>query len=105
MSFSRNEVVLLPFPFSDLRSNKVRPAVVLGLSAYPGDVFVVPISSRLRQVDFVLEDWRAAGLNVRCGIKSQIAAVEGRLIIKAIGVLSSRDQAALEQRLRAWLLL
>jgi hypothetical protein len=33
MSFSRNEVVLLPIPFTDLTSRKVRPAVVIATAA------------------------------------------------------------------------
>jgi hypothetical protein len=47
MSFSRDEVVLLPIPFTDLTSRKVRPAVVIGHSSHPGDLFVVPISLAL----------------------------------------------------------
>jgi hypothetical protein len=42
MSFARSEVILLPIPFSDLSSQKVRPAVVIGLSRHPGDLFVAP---------------------------------------------------------------
>ncbi|MBI5385500.1 MAG: MazF family transcriptional regulator [Verrucomicrobia bacterium] len=76
MSFSRNEVVLLPVPFTDLTSRKVRPAVVIGHSSHAGDPFVAPISSQLSNVDFVLQDWQAAGLNVLCGVKSQIATIE-----------------------------
>ena len=68
MSFSRSEVVLLPIPFTDLTSRKVRPAVVIGHSTHAGDLFVVPISSVLQNVDVALRDWRAAGLNVPCGI-------------------------------------
>lgn len=30
MNCSRNEVVLLPIPFTDLTSRKVRPAIVIG---------------------------------------------------------------------------
>ena len=45
MSFSRNEIVLLPIPFSDLTSRKVRPAVIVGHGRHAGDLFVVPISS------------------------------------------------------------
>jgi hypothetical protein len=41
MSFSRGEVVLLPVPFTDLTSRKVRPAVVIGLGSHTGDLFVV----------------------------------------------------------------
>jgi mRNA interferase MazF len=103
MSFSRGEVVLLPIPFTDLTSRKVRPRVVIGHSSHPGDLFVVPISSVLQNVDVVLQDWCAAGLNVPCGIKSQIATVEDRLVVKSVGLLSTPDSAALEKRLRTWL--
>jgi mRNA interferase MazF len=103
MNFSRNEVVLLPIPFSDLSSRKVRPAVVVGRSSHAGDLFVVPISSQLQNVDLRLQDWRAAGLNVPCGIKPQIATIEERLVLKSVGVLSLADAAALQTRLRSWL--
>jgi len=103
MSFSRNDVVLLPIPFTDLTSRKVRPAIVIGSSSHVGDLFVVPISSQMQNVDLPLQDWHAAGLNVPCGIKSQIATIEERLVVKSVGTLSPRDQAALEARLRVWL--
>ncbi|HLY62023.1 MAG TPA: hypothetical protein VKV95_14870 [Terriglobia bacterium] len=64
MSFSKGEVVLLPIPFTDLTSRKVRPAVVVGHSTFVGDLFVVPISSQVQNVDLALVDWKAAGLNV-----------------------------------------
>lgn len=44
MSFTRNELVLLPVPFNDLTTRNVRPAVIIGHSTYPGDVSVVPVS-------------------------------------------------------------
>jgi mRNA interferase MazF len=76
MSCSRDDIVLLPIPFTDLSSRKVRPAIVIGFGTFPGDLFVVPISSQPGNVDFPLTDWRSAGLNVPCGVKSQIATVE-----------------------------
>ena len=103
MSFSRGEVVLLPIPFTDLTSRKVRPGVVIGHSSHAGDLFIVPISSVLQNVDVVLQDWRAAGLNVPCGIKSQIATIEDGLVVKSVGLLSTPDSVALEMRLRTWL--
>ena len=102
MSYSRNEIVLLPIPFTDLSSRKVRPAVVGGHSQHPGDLFVVPISSQLANVALPLRDWHAAGLNVPCGVKSQLATIEDRLVVKSVGRLSTRDQAALDASLRAW---
>jgi mRNA interferase MazF len=103
MSFSRNDVVLLPIPFTDLTSRKVRPAVVIGHGVHPDDLFLVPISSQIQNLDLALTDWRAAGLNVPCAIKSQIATIETRLIIKSLGTLTPRDAANLEAQLRVWL--
>ncbi len=103
MSFSRGEVVLPPIPFTDLTSRKVRPAVVIGLSSHAGDLFVVPVSSQLRNVDVLLHDWQKAGLNVACWIKAQIATIESRLVVKTVGGLSMKDQMALERQLCVWL--
>lgn len=92
MSYSRNEIVLLPIPFTDLTSRKVWPAIVLGHSSHPGDLFGAPISSQLHNVTIPLREWRAAGLNVPCGIKSQIATIEGGLVVKSVGTLSAVDR-------------
>ena len=101
MRCSKNEVVLLPIPFTDLTSRKVRPAVVVGHSGV--DLFLVPITSQLANTDFPLQNWKAAGLNVACGIKAQIATVEAGLVVKSIGRLSAIDEQKLNDRLRVWL--
>ncbi len=101
MTCSRNDVVLLPVPFTDLTSRNVRPAIVIGKNG--PDVFLVPISSVLSNTDFPLAQWREAGLNVPCGVKGQIATVEERLAIKKVGVLSEADRKVLDGRLHAWL--
>ena len=101
MSCSRNEVVLLPIPFTDLTSRKVRPAIVIGRNG--SDLFLVPISSQLANVDFQLKAWKAAGLNVPCGVKAQIATVEESLVLKVVGSLAAVDQQTMDTRLKAWL--
>ena len=58
MNCSRNDVVLLPIPFTDLTSRKVRPAIVIGRSGT--DLFLVPISSVLFNTDFPLKKWQMA---------------------------------------------
>jgi hypothetical protein len=94
-------VVLLPIPFTDLTSRKVRPALIIGKQGV--DLFLVPISSQLVNTDFVHQDWRGAGLNVLCGIKAQIATVEERLVVKSVGTLSLTDQQQLNVHLKSWL--
>lgn len=103
MSCSRHDVVLLPVPFSNLSSSKVRPAVVIGLGTFPGDLFVVPITSQLPNADFPLRDWLTAGLNVPSGVKGQICTVEDRLVRKVTGHISAHDALSLSTHLREWL--
>lgn len=88
MFCSRNDVVLQPIPFTDLSSSKVRPAVVVGHGSWPGDLFVVPVTSQMTNTDLHLNDWDKAGLNVPSGIKGQITA---------------KDHEALDALLRKWL--
>ncbi len=103
MNCSLHDVILLPIPFTDLTSHKVRPAIVIGFGSYPGDLFVVPITSQLAHVDFPLSAWRPAGLNVPCGVKGQLCTVEDRLVRKIVGCLSPADSATLRNCLRRWL--
>jgi mRNA interferase MazF len=101
MNCSRNDVVLLPIPFTDLTSRKVRPAIVIGRNG--ADLFLVPISSVLVNTDFLLAGWQAAGLNVPSGIKAQLATVEENLVVKVVGQLAPNDVRLLDERLRNWL--
>ena len=101
-SSSRNEIVLLPIPFSDLKSRKVRPAIVVGVNGH-GDLFLVPITSKFDNVDLPLRDWKAAGLNVPCGIKAQLATVEKRLVLRVLGRLTAEDQQLMDAELKRWL--
>ena len=105
MHCSRNDVVLLPIPFTDLSSSKVRPAIVVGHGSWPGDLFVVPVTSQLSNADVLLNDWQSAGLNVSSGIKGQICTVENRLVRRVVGSISDADRLALDAQLRQWLAL
>ena len=101
MNCSRNDIVLLPIPFTDLTSRKVRPAVVIGRNG--ADLFLVPISSVLSNTDFPVKEWKAAGLNVASGVKAQLATFEERLVVKIVGKLTNLDSQVLNERLRNWL--
>src|SRR5690242_14386194 len=101
MNCSRNDVVLLPIPFTDLTSRKVRPAIVIGKNG--ADLFLVPVSSVLANTDFPLQEWRLAGLNVPSGVKAQIATVEEKLVARIVDQLASNDVNVLDTQLRSWL--
>ena len=103
MNCSRDDVVLLPIPFTDLNSSKVRPAIVIGHGSFPGDLFVIPITSQTADWDLPLSDWQASGLNVPSGVKAQLATIDDRLVRQRLGKLTARDRAVVDQQLRNWL--
>jgi len=103
MNCSINDVVPLPIPFTDLTSRKVQPAVVIGKNE--GDLFLVPISSVLANVDFRPSGWQSAGLNVPSGVKAQLATMKEGLLVKIVGQLAGADSKVLSARLQSWLYL
>lgn len=77
--FQPCEVVLLPFPFSDLSSTKRRPALVLRSLATYGDIVALAIASRSGHPAGIALDW------VRC---DQLHTFDQSLILGRIGKLT-----------------
>jgi len=105
-SFSKDDVVLVRYPFSDLTAAKIRPAVVVNAPHVSEDCLIVPLTSRtdpLLAGEFLLANWGAAGLHVPSAAKRGIYTVHSSLIIKSVGRLSAEDSASLERSIRIWL--
>lgn len=100
------DVLLVPFPFTDQSTTKQRPAVVVSSTAYAQarpDVVLMAITSQVHSplafAEALLPDWQAANLLKPSVLKPLLATLEQSLIIRQLGSLSSRDQAALRQAL------
>ena len=105
-SFSKTDVVLVRYPFTDLTGTKVRPAVVLSTPHVSSDLFIVALTSRTSRLlpgEFLLTDWAAAGLHVPTAVKRGLFTVQETLVAKRVGQLAKSDSARLEQSLRDWL--
>ena len=103
--FSRHDVLLVRYPFSDLTNAKIRPAVVVGRE-FRGDVLIVPLTSRMGGLgagEFALSDWRSAGLNVPSAVKRGIYTVHSSIVLKKVGQLLRTDGERLDASLRNWL--
>ncbi len=87
---SKGDIVLIPFPFTDLSGSKLRPAVVL--YANDLDVTVSFITSNLRwknKFDLVLKKSKSNGLKVDSILKtSKIATLDKDLVAGKLGSLS-----------------
>ena len=105
-SYSKYDVILVRYPFSDLSSSKVRPAVIVSTSHPSQDSLITPLTSKTGSLmvgEFVLSEWAAAGLNVATAVKRGVYTIHESLVIKVIGQLSKVDADQLEQSLRDWL--
>jgi len=103
MAFQRSDVVLIPFPYTDLSAAKTRPAVVVSSGAYHTarpELLLAYVSSQLSQVnpaiDYILADWKLAGLLKPSFVRPKVAAVEPALVVHCAGALTDRDMLEME---------
>ena len=106
MTFQRNDVVLVPFPFSDLSTTKARPAVVVSSALYHAtepDLLLTALTSKVAAAtgpfDYVLSDWRAAGLRRPSALKPVLFTLDPARVLHRIGALTPTDMAQVDQRL------
>ena len=105
-SYSKNDVILVRYPFSALSGVKVRPAIVVNAPHVSQDVFIVPLTSRTTSLlagELVLTDWAAAGLHVPTAVKRGLYTAHETLVLKRVGRLTPTDAEQVAQSLRQWL--
>ena len=96
-SYSKNETVLVRYPFSNLTSTKVRPAVIVNAPHPSQDVLLVLLTSKTTGLfarKFVLADRKGAGLNVETAAKRGIFTIHERLVLKTVGSIGSKGRRA-----------
>ena len=104
-NFSKNEIVLVRYPFSDLTNFKIRPAVVVSAPHTSKDLFIVALTSKTQSLmagEFVLSEWQNGGLNVETAVKRGIFTIDEKLILKSVGKLADADSKSLDKSLREW---
>ncbi len=105
-SYSRGDVILVRYPFEDLSGSKLRPTVIVNAPHESTDLIFVPLTSRvtgLKSGEFVLADYRGAGLNVPTAAKRGFHALAERFVLKFVGHLTHADVDALDRAIAYWL--
>ncbi|MBX3060989.1 MAG: type II toxin-antitoxin system PemK/MazF family toxin [Anaerolineae bacterium] len=105
-SYSKGDIVLVRYPFSDLSGTKVRPAVVVSVPHVSQDLLVVPLTSRTSSLlpgEFLLADWQPAGLNIASAVKRGLYTIQSQLCLKTVGHLTLKDMEQLDHSLKQWL--
>lgn len=109
-SYERDDIVLVPFPFSNQSATKKRPAVVVSSASYNAtsqDLVILAVTSKTDKASGIgecrVQDWQRAGLLKPSAIKPAISTIDRTLIYRKMGALSSPDLSAMDQALRALL--
>lgn len=101
--YKRWEIVLVPFPFTDLSSTKRRPALIVSPDKYNNgkDVVIAYITSQMsvlpRLGDYDLQKWKEAGLPKPSKVRMKFATIDKGIIIKKIGELETIDREEIEK--------
>jgi mRNA interferase MazF len=107
---TKGKIVLVPFPFDDLSTFKVRPALCLTEPIGPNrHIIVAFITSRIHPeitatdvlFDPAQPDFAATGLKVASTLKlHRVITVTATLIRRQLGLLSSAQQVLVDDGLR-----
>jgi mRNA interferase MazF len=104
--YSFGDVVLVPFPFTDQSGSKKRPAVIVSSAQYQAqrrDLVIMAITSQIRPRpafgEFVVGDWKKAGLIAPSAVKPVLGTIEKQLVLKKLGQLQPTDVHSLRTSL------
>jgi mRNA-degrading endonuclease toxin of MazEF toxin-antitoxin module len=107
---ARGDVVLTPFPFTDLRGSAVRPALVVSQGLIGQDVILAGISSVIRgaisPTDYLADashpEFRLTGLRVASVVRlHKLAAVDASILVRRLGQVGPQMQTEIDRLLRA----
>ena len=98
----KGSIILIPFPFTDLKGSKIRPAIVLCQSEL--DVTICFITSELRwktECDVSIFPCKDNGLKVPSLIRvGKIATINSDLVLGELGELSNSEIRELNNGLK-----
>jgi len=97
MICDRFDVVIVPFPFSDLPKSKKRKALVITNKKFNqanGNSILLMITSAIKSdwlFDVKISDLKTAGLNKDCVVRMKSFTLDNGLLMDRCGSLSSND--------------
>jgi mRNA interferase MazF len=108
MAYQRGDVVLVPFPASDLLTTKVRPAVVVSSDLFrsaEGRLLIAAVTGNLaihrNAVSHELADWASAGLKRPSVVTSWLASIAPGVVVHKVGALTAAQIAEVADCLRS----
>lgn len=107
--FTRRDVVLVNFLFSEETGSKRRPVLVVSSSEYHRgrqEAVVAAVTSNTGRIlpgDHLMDDWEHAGLPLPSVVTGIIRTIKQGMIGRKLGRVSDKDMASIEVNLRSML--
>ena len=105
-TFKKWDIVLVPFPFTDLTSTKKRPALVVSPDDYnAGSDLVLAfltsnIAGPMQTGDLELITWRESGLPLPTKLRMKFATVSRAIVLKKLGEVHSTERAPISRQIQ-----
>jgi mRNA interferase MazF len=94
MMFERGDLLLVPFPFTDLSATKRRPVLAVTAADNYGDFIAIPVTSRPQAehgLPIAATDMLTGTLPVASWIRTnRIVTLNASLVVKIVGRISER---------------
>ncbi len=102
--YRKYKIILVPFPFTDLSTSKIRPAVIISNNLFGGDVIASFISSEIKKVlglDVRIKKTEINGLKKDSVIKiSKVATLDKKIILGEIGEVDDNLKKKIDNNLK-----
>ena len=90
------DVVVVPFPFTDRRASKRRPALVVSsvrFNEWHRQVVLAMITTTASEwsSDVTISEWQAANLTVPSKVRFKLFTLDRELIVRKLGSLAAVD--------------
>ncbi|OHB75739.1 MAG: hypothetical protein A2Z34_06125 [Planctomycetes bacterium RBG_16_59_8] len=105
-SYSRGDVILVEFAFSEETGSKKRPALIVSAENYHRqrrEVIIAAITSNIRRVlfgDTMIVQWKESGLLFPSVVTGIVRTVKNDMIIRKLGTLPHQDFVGVQRRMR-----
>jgi len=105
MSYRQWDLILVPFPFTDLSTIKRRPALIISPEDYnqSGDLIIAFVTSQInvkaKPGDYKILEWQKSGLPKPSMIRMKFATIHLSIVVKSFGQLSENDSTNFKDEL------
>lgn len=105
ITYKKWDIILVPFPFTNLKSVKKRPALVISPEKYNAgpDLIIMFVTSKISSFgkpgDHKIVEWKKSGLPKPSMVRMKFATIEKSIIVKKLGEMVELDRLKLNKKL------